>query len=164
VLAQFQVTATFFMIGWEAAARPDLVRQVAAAGNGIGGHTWNHVDLTRENDAGFVNQVDRTDDLLGTLTGRRVTCVRPPKGHFNKAVATRLAARGVSTVLWSDDPGDWARPSTPRIVQRVLTGLKPNAIVELHDGGGDRSQTVEALPKIVEGIRAQGYDIAPICL
>jgi peptidoglycan/xylan/chitin deacetylase (PgdA/CDA1 family) len=164
VLAHFHLTATFFMIGWEAAADPDLVRQVASAGHGIGDHTWNHGDLTRQNEASFRMQVDRTDDLLGSLTGRRISCVRPPQGHVNKDVLKRLAARGLTTVLWSDDPRDWTRPGASAIVQEVLAEAAPGAIVELHDGGGDRRETVQALPAIIEGLRAQGYSLAPICL
>jgi len=164
VLKRFQVTATFFMIGWEADATPDLVRQVASAWHGIGDHTWNHVDLTGLDEAGFRRQVDPTNNLLGSLTGRRISCVRPPRGHINKEVVRRLAAGGLTAVLWSDDPRDWTRPGPSAIVQRVLAQASPGAIVELHDGGGDRSETVQALPAIIEGLRAQGYRPAPICL
>jgi peptidoglycan/xylan/chitin deacetylase (PgdA/CDA1 family) len=164
VLKDLQVAATFFMIGWEADASPDLVRQTAAAGDGIGNHTWNHADLTRLGDAGFRAQVDRTNELLGSLTGRRISCVRPPEGHVSKDAVRRLASRGLTAVLWSDDPRDWTRPGTSAIVQRVLAQAAPGAIIELHDGGGDRSETVQALPAIVEDLQAQGYRLAPICL
>ena len=164
VLQDLQVSATFFMIGWEANATPGLVRQVAAAGDGIGNHTWNHVSLTTLSDAGFKAQVDRTTDLLSSLTGRRISCLRPPQGRVNPGALTRLAARGLTPVLWSDDPRDWTRPGTSTIVHRVLTQASPGAIVELHDGGGDRSETVQALPAIVNGLRAQGYRPVPICL
>ena len=164
VLQALQVTATFFMIGWEANAAPNLVRQVAAAGDAIGNHTWNHVDLTRLDDAGFRAQVDQTNQLLGSLTGRHIFCVRPPKGHIDHDVVGRLASRGLTGVLWSDDPRDWTRPGTSSIVRRVLAQTSPGAIVELHDGGGDRSETVQALPAIIQGLRAAGYRLAPICL
>ena len=164
VLAALQVTATFFMIGWEANATPNLVRQVAAAGDGIGSHTWNHVDLTRLGDAGFRTQVDRTNELLGSLTGRHISCVRPPQGHIDHGVVGRLASRGLTGVLSSDDPRDWTRPGTSSIVRQVLAQSSPGAIVELHDGGGDRSETVQALPAIIQGLRAAGYRLAPICV
>jgi peptidoglycan/xylan/chitin deacetylase (PgdA/CDA1 family) len=79
-------------------------------------------------------------------------------------VVRRLASRGLTAVLWSDDPRDWTRPGTSAIVQRVLAQAAPGAIIELHDGGGDRSETVQALPAIIEGLQAQGYRLAPICL
>ena len=162
-LGELQVSATFFMIGWEAAASPGLVRQIAASGEGIGNHTWNHVALTRLGERGFRAQVDRTNELLSSLTGRRIACVRPPEGYINQQVVRRLAARGLTAVLWSDDPRDWTRPGTSAVVARVLAEAAPGAIVELHDGGGDRSETVQALPMIVEGLRARGYGLAPIC-
>jgi len=163
VLQQFQVTATFFMIGWEVAARPDLVRQVAADGEGIGNHTWNHVDLTTLNPAAWPIQVDQTTALLDSLTGRHVTCLRPPGGHLNPQVDAMLGTRGLTPVVWDDDPRDWTRPGTAAIVRGVLAEARPGAIVEMHDGGGNRSETVQALPAIITGLRAQGYSFAPIC-
>jgi len=163
VLGHFQVTATFFMIGWEAAADPALVERVDAAGDGVASHTWNHVDLTRLNSAGLGVQVDQVDNLLASITGRRVSCLRPPQGHYNAPLLSRLAGRGLTSVLWSVDTRDWTRPGTGRIVRTALTGLSPGAIILLHDGGGDRSETVQALPSIIEGIRAAGYRLGPIC-
>ena len=162
-LGHFQVTATFFMIGWEAAADPNLVQRIDAAGNGVASHTWNHVDLTRQNSAGLGVQVDRTDNVLASITGRKVSCIRPPQGHYNAPLLSRLAGRGLTSVLWSVDTRDWTRPGTGRIERTALTGLSPGAIILLHDGGGDRSETVQALPSIIEGIRTAGYRLAPIC-
>lgn len=164
VLGQAGVTATFFMIGWEANDYPDLVRQVAGAGDGVGNHTWNHVDLTGLSPAGLPAQVDRTTQLLDSLTGRRVTCIRPPQGHLNPGVESELSGRGLATVLWDDDPRDWTRPGTGTIIRRVLSEAQPGAIVELHDGGGDRSETVAALPVIIAALRAQGYRFVPVCV
>ncbi len=163
VLAQRQVPATFFMIGWEAAASPDLVRRIAAAGDGVGSHTWNHLDLTRLDEAGMVVQVDRTEALLSSETGWKVTCIRPPQGHENPGLVRRLSERGLSTVLWSADTRDWTRPGTDTIVRRALANLSPGAIILLHDGGGDRGETLAALPRIIETVQSQGYRLVPIC-
>ena len=163
VLAQYQVPATFFMLGWEAAASPDLVRRIAAAGDGVGNHTWNHRDLTRLDEAGMAVQVDRTEALLSSETGWTVTCIRPPQGHENPGVVRRLSERGLTTVLWSADTRDWTRPGTDTIVRRALADLSPGTIVLLHDGGGDRGETLAALPRIIESVRSQGYRLVPIC-
>jgi peptidoglycan/xylan/chitin deacetylase (PgdA/CDA1 family) len=163
LLAQYGVPATFFMIGWEAAASPDLVRRVAAAGDGVGSHTWNHLDLTRLNEAGMAVQVDKTEALLSSETGWKVTCIRPPEGHEDQALVRRLSQRGLSTVLWSADTRDWTRPGTDTIVRRALADLSPGAIILLHDGGGDRSETLAGLPQIIEGVQSQGYRLVPIC-
>ncbi|MGH2719604.1 MAG: polysaccharide deacetylase family protein [Actinomycetota bacterium] len=163
VLAQAGVTATFFMIGWEAAADPALVEQVVAAGNGVGNHTWNHLDLTQLSPAAFSAQVDRTTQLLDSLTGRPVTCLRPPQGDINATVEAELASRGLTAVLWNDDTRDWTRPGTAAIIHAALSEAKPGGIIEMHDGGGDRSETVQALPAIIAGLRAQGYQFVPLC-
>ena len=163
LLAQYRVPATFFMIGWEAAASPDLVRRVAAAGDGVGSHTWNHLDLTRLNEAGMAVQVDKTEALLSSETGWKVTCIRPPQGHENPGLVRRLSERGLSTVLWSADTRDWTRPGTDTIVRRALASLSPGAIILLHDGGGDRGETLAALPRIIESVQSQGYRLVPIC-
>jgi peptidoglycan-N-acetylglucosamine deacetylase len=163
VLSHYQVSATFFMVGWEAAASPDLVKRVVAGGNGVGSHTWNHVDLTRLSDAGMTVQVDRTAALLSFETGRKVNCIRPPQGHENPGLVRRLSARGLTTVLWSTDTRDWTRPGTDTIVRSALANLSPGTIILLHDGGGDRSETVAALPRIIESVLSQGYRLVPIC-
>jgi peptidoglycan/xylan/chitin deacetylase (PgdA/CDA1 family) len=163
VLSRYQVPATFFMIGWEAAASPDLVKRIADGGNGVGSHTWSHVDLTRQSDATLAVQVDRTKALLSSETGRTVSCLRPPQGHQNPGLVHRLSERGVTTVLWSADTRDWTRPGTETIVQRALLKLSPGTIILMHDGGGDRSQTVEALPRIIQSVQSQGYRLVPIC-
>lgn len=163
LLAQYRVPATFFMIGWEAAAAPDLVKRIAAAGNGVGSHTWNHLDLTRLNEAGIAVQVDKTEALLSSETGWKVTCIRPPEGHEDQRLVRRLSQRGLSTVLWSADTRDWTRPGTDTIVRGALANLSPGAIILLHDGGGDRSETLAALPRIIESVQSQGYRLIPIC-
>jgi peptidoglycan/xylan/chitin deacetylase (PgdA/CDA1 family) len=163
VLQQFQVPATFFMIGWEAIDHPDLVRQVAAAGEGIGNHTWNHLNLTTLTPATWTVQVDETTALLDSLTGRRIGCVRPPGGHVNPDVEAHLASEGQTAVLWDDDPRDWTRPGTAAIVRRAIAEARPGGIIEMHDGGGDRSETVQALPAIITALRAQGYSFAALC-
>lgn len=164
VLAARGATATFFMVGRSAQADPNEVRAVVAAGNAVGGHTWDHTRLPSLSEQAFAAQVDRTDQLLVTLTGRPLRCVRPPYGRYDRVVVERLATRGLATVLWDADPRDWSRPGVDAIVARVAAGLHPGAIIELHDGGGDRSQTVAALPAILDLIAARGYRTVPLCL
>jgi peptidoglycan/xylan/chitin deacetylase (PgdA/CDA1 family) len=163
VLARYRAPASFFMVGREANRFPDLVRQVAAGGDSVEGHTWDHVDLTRLSDGGFAGEVDRTDDLLGTLTGRPVRCVRPPKGRVDGRVVRLLGERHLATMMWSLDPRDWRKPGRDAISGYVLAGLRPGAVILLHDGGGDRGQTVDALPVILDGLHARGYRVVPLC-
>jgi peptidoglycan-N-acetylglucosamine deacetylase len=163
ILASRQVRATFFFVGELAAHHPALVQQTAASGHTIGGHTWSHAHLTRLDDAGFAAEVDRADDLLASITHRPIACVRPPYGHFDAGVVQRLDARGLITMMWSVDPWDWSRPGTAAVTERVVAGLRPGAVVLMHDAGGNRAQTVAALPAILDAILARGYRVMPIC-
>jgi peptidoglycan-N-acetylglucosamine deacetylase len=157
ILASARVPATFFMVGSQAAAHPDLVRRVAVAGQAVGGHTWHHVRLGRLAPAEVAAEVDCTDRLLASLAGQPVRLVRPPDGAYDSGVVGLLAARGVQLVLWTVDSRDWTRPGVGRIQATVARQLRPGAIILLHDGGGDRSQTVAALPGVLGLLRARGY-------
>ena len=97
------------------------------------------------------------------MTKRDIRCLRPPYGAYDDGVVERLSARGLHTVLWTVDPQDWARPGTDAIVRRTMDQLRPSAVILLHDGGGDRSQTVAALPRILDGLRERGYRVVPLC-
>jgi peptidoglycan-N-acetylglucosamine deacetylase len=108
-------------------------------------------------------EVDRTGSLLRGVTGHPVRCLRPPYGLSDPAVEARLRVRGLAELDWDVDPSDYLRPGAAVISRPVLAALHPGAIVILHDGGGNRSQTVAALPAIVRGIRADGYQIVPAC-
>jgi peptidoglycan-N-acetylglucosamine deacetylase len=157
ILAHAHTLATFFMVGRQAAAHPQLVRRVAQAGQQIGGHTWNHRRLDRLPPARAAAEVDCTDRLLARLTGQSVRLLRPPDGAFDRRVVDLAAARGLQLMLWTVDSRDWTRPGVGRIVATVVRELRPGAIVLLHDGGGDRSQTVAALPGLLRQLHARGY-------
>jgi peptidoglycan/xylan/chitin deacetylase (PgdA/CDA1 family) len=163
VLAAHHVTATFFMVGREAAKYPDLVRRVAEQGNAIGVHTWDHLRLTTASPAVFSSEVDREIDLLTSLTGARPTCLRPPYGSANQATLNEAASRGLGVAQWSVDPSDWTRPGANAIVSRVVSHLNPDGIILLHDGGGDRSQTVAALSRILDAIAARNLHVVTVC-
>jgi peptidoglycan/xylan/chitin deacetylase (PgdA/CDA1 family) len=163
VLTQYHVPATFQIVGYEGAARPDLLKAEAADGMTLTNHTWDHAGLTSLNPAQFAGEVDATTNLIQSTTGQTVKCVRPPYGYTNGSVVAQLAQRGLGELLWDIDPSDYATPGAGVIVSRVLAALHPGAIVILHDGGGDRSQTVAALPAIITGIQAAGYTLVPVC-
>jgi peptidoglycan/xylan/chitin deacetylase (PgdA/CDA1 family) len=163
VLTQYHVPATFQIVGFEGAAYPNLLVQEVADGMTLTNHTWDHTDLTKLSPAGWPGEVDRTTNLITTVTGQPVKCVRPPYGATNGSVYSQLAQRGLGELLWDVDPSDYLRPGVSVIVQRVLSALHPGAIIGMHDGGGDRSQTVAALPAIISGIEAAGYTLVPVC-
>jgi peptidoglycan/xylan/chitin deacetylase (PgdA/CDA1 family) len=163
VLAEHGAKATFFAVGRQAAAYPDVIRQLVASGNAIGNHTWDHMLLPGLTESAFSEQVDNTSDLLSRVAGQPVRCVRPPAGKHDASVDRRLARRGLAEVLWSVDSGDWKMPGPDAIASRVLSRLRPDAVILLHDAGPEADQTLAALPRILDGISRRGLRFATIC-
>jgi peptidoglycan/xylan/chitin deacetylase (PgdA/CDA1 family) len=165
LLRRDHVPATFFVIGELAQRYPNLVRAETRSGMSVGNHSWDHpesppfVDLAA---ARLRSEITTTDAELARL-GDRVHLFRPPGGSFDPSLVAVTEAQGLRVVLWDVDPRDWAPGATARgIARAVLGSVKPGAVVELHDGGGDRSATVAALPKIVRGIRKMGFRLRAI--
>jgi peptidoglycan/xylan/chitin deacetylase (PgdA/CDA1 family) len=163
VLLSDQTFASFEIVGEHGADNVGILHQEVADGMVLVNHTWSHVDLNALPAAAFSVQLDETDALLQSITGHTVRCLRPPAGHSDPAVLTQLTQRGLAELSWDIDPSDYLKPPASVIAQRVLSALHPGAIIVLHDGGGDRSQTVAALPSIISGIRSAGYQIVPVC-
>lgn len=163
VLKAKGVHATFFMLGRQAERYPDLVRRIVAEGHAVANHTWDHPDLRTLDEAGFAAQVDRTNEVLESITGLPVRCARPPFGRADATVQRRLAERGMTSVVWTGDSRDFEKPGPDAIVRSALEGLQPGGVLLLHDGGGNRDQTIAALPRIIDGLRAAGYRTIPIC-
>ncbi len=158
------VSATFFTVGYEAAARPDLLRVEAAAGMSVQAHSWDHPDLTRLSPAAIDDELTRSVNAVISAIGTRPRCFRPPYGSTNNTVVNEAAKLGLTQILWNVDPSDYLRPGTGTIVSRVLAAATGRGlVVGIHDGGGDRSQTVAAIPAMVAGLRARGYTFVKLC-
>ncbi|MFE7563619.1 polysaccharide deacetylase family protein [Kitasatospora sp. NPDC057500] len=160
LLSQYGVRATFFEIGQNVAAYPGVTRQVGAQGHSVQNHSWSHPDLRKVSKSAFQYQVTATDARIRAQTGTTPRCLRPPYGGVNGAVRSGAAGLGKSIQLWSVDPQDWARPGRAAIERRVLDAVKPGSVILLHDGGGDRGQTVAALPAILRTLKSRGYTFA----
>ncbi|WP_435651935.1 polysaccharide deacetylase family protein [Kitasatospora purpeofusca] len=157
LLDQYGIRASFFLIGENANAHPDLVREVAARGHHIANHSWSHPDLSGLSAAKVRDELGRTSELLGRLTGRAPTWFRAPGGGWSPTVLKVGAELGMRPMAWSVDPQDWATPGTDVITKRLERELRPGAIVLTHDGGGDRSQTVAALKTFLPLLIDSGY-------
>jgi peptidoglycan/xylan/chitin deacetylase (PgdA/CDA1 family) len=162
VLERYGVPATFFCVGLHASAHTEELARMAEAGHGFGNHTWSHPFLPDLSEREFALQLERTDEAIAQGGGspkRRL--FRPPYGSRSPEVLSWLAAGdGPSVVLWDVDTDDWAMPGADAIARSVLEQARPGSIALMHDGGGDRSQTAEALPAIIEGLLADGYRFA----
>jgi len=163
VLESYHVPATFFEIGENIVEYPQYTRMLAAAGYPVEDHTWTHPDLTTLPVSQFPYQIDQTQGEIRALTGETPTCVRPPYDAWNATVLDQIAQRGLTTMSYSLDPRDWSNPGVPAIVSAVVGGTLPGAVVDMHDGGGTREETVDALPQIISDLEAQGYTFVSIC-
>ncbi|WP_294196587.1 glycosyltransferase [uncultured Sphingomonas sp.] len=169
-LEQEHVPGTFFVIGQNALEEPGLLNRIIADGGEIGNHTYSHPNLAAVSDRQARLEINTTQRLVEAYTGRRMTLFRAP--YFGDAEPTTTDELGPALIAQNlgytitglhVDPDDWARPGTNAVVNQVLDQVRnatPTAsgnIILLHDGGGDRSETVAALPRIIAALKAQGY-------
>jgi peptidoglycan/xylan/chitin deacetylase (PgdA/CDA1 family) len=148
ILAKYRAKATFFELGQMIHAHPGLREQVLAGGNTIGNHSISHPHLTR------VSAARRHHEIFD---GPKSHCFRPPYGESNARVRADIKAAGMIQVQWNVDPYDWARPGSSAILHRILNHTQRRKIILMHDGGGNRSETVAALDKLLPLLKAQGY-------
>jgi cellulose synthase/poly-beta-1,6-N-acetylglucosamine synthase-like glycosyltransferase/spore germination protein YaaH/peptidoglycan/xylan/chitin deacetylase (PgdA/CDA1 family) len=181
VLRDEHATATFFLIGIQTDKFPGLAKRIYREGNTIGNHTFTHPDVSNISSTQFKVELNLTERLFASLDGVRVTLLRPPYA-IDEEPDTADQVRplefaqdlGYITVGNRIDPNDWndkpRRRTAEEITASVMAHLPPCSgndlrcgnIVLLHDGGGDREETVRALPMIINGIRARGLEIAPV--
>ncbi len=166
-LARVNAHAVFFVIGQNAESRPALVRREVQEGHIVGNHSFTHPDLARVSPLRMDLELNVSERLLEWLTGARPRLFRPPYHSDesldeaqNAAVVARASRHGYFTLGQDIDPEDFAQRDAQVIAQRVLDKVATGSVVLLHDGGGDRSATVAALPIIAAGLKAQGASFA----
>ncbi|MER7849644.1 polysaccharide deacetylase family protein [Kitasatospora sp. NPDC096077] len=157
LLEKHGIRATFFLIGENAAEHPGLVKEIAGRGHLIGNHSWSHPNLRALPEANIRDELTRTSELLAGITGKEPTWFRSPGGDWPAKTLKVCAELGMRPMGWSVDPQDWAEPGTDVIARRLMSELRPGAIVLTHDGGGDRSQTVAALSEFLPALIDSGY-------
>jgi len=156
VLRQFGAHATFFEIGQEIPGRAAIMKRVLAQGDEIGNHTLHH-EINPSSQS-----LAETNRLIRNATGFRPCDFRPPDGRVSPALVKRAKAERLMTIDWDVDPRDWADPGVEAIVSNVIHHARNGAIVVMHDGGGNRTQTVEALPRILSHFEHRGYSFVTI--
>jgi peptidoglycan-N-acetylglucosamine deacetylase len=157
VLKDKGVSATFFMIGRAAAGNKREVAAVRAAGHELESHSWSHADLTKLSADAVRQEIVRGAAAVG---GARF--LRPPYGAYNDMVAEQAGLAGLRLALWNVDTLDWKVHDAAAILAKVKAGAKPGTIILMHDGGGDRSQTVAALPTVIDWLLQQGYALTTL--
>ena len=164
VLARYRVHATFFETGAHAAENPDTVRQVHAAGHEIGNHTTSHADLRDASSLRENLELHATDLALADIAGVVPSLVRPPYTATPAALddaewqaVQRIGADGKLVVLSDIDSQDWRAPGVDEIVANATPKDDRGAVVLFHDAGGDRSQTIAALERLIPSLQARGW-------
>lgn len=167
LLAQKRVKATFFIVGSNAAAQPELVRAELAQGHQLALHCGQHQDLLKLDAQALAENIRYGQQTLRELTGVSPAYLRPPHGFKDWQVLSGIEAAGLRTVTWSIIPRDWTNPGAEVIADRVCEAAEPGAIVLLHDGDSPkmtapRTQTIEATALIIDRLRAQGYEFVTL--
>jgi cellulose synthase/poly-beta-1,6-N-acetylglucosamine synthase-like glycosyltransferase/peptidoglycan/xylan/chitin deacetylase (PgdA/CDA1 family)/spore germination protein YaaH len=175
VLKEKHVPATFFVIGDNVLGESALLQRIVAEGHELGNHSYTHPNFATLSDGETLFELNTTERLIEAYTGHRTRLFRAP--YFGDAEPTTADELGPALAAQNDgyvnvglhvDPDDWALPGTDEIVRRTVAGVeaasaeRSGQIVLLHDGGGDRQQTLDALPQIIDQLRARGYRFVPV--
>jgi len=159
VLAEKGVGATFFVVGSNAAAQPDLLARMVQEGHVVGNHTEDHPDLTKLGRAAVRDEIEQVNDTVQAATGVRPTLLRPPYGAVNDTVDEVSADLGMAQVLWNVDPEDWKDRDSATVEKRVISSTGVGDIVLSHD---IHETTREAYASIIDQLQAEGYVLVTV--
>lgn len=171
ILKEKQVHATFFIIGTNGESNPELIDRIDAEGHDIGNHTYTHPNIADVSERRTTLELNATERLLESRIGRRSLMFRPPYAEDVEPETPDqvrplefTSSLGYYSVGMQIDPDDWRKPPADEIIKRIMEQAASGIgnIVLLHDAGGDRSSTVEALPKLIDTLRAAGYQLVTV--
>ncbi|MBX6352341.1 MAG: polysaccharide deacetylase family protein [Thermoflavifilum sp.] len=157
-LKQSGVKATFFLDGAWVKKHPDLARQIVADGHAIGSHGSGHPDFRTLTSAKLYQQIQGTNDLLQQEVGVRPRVLAPPAGAYDERTVRMARNAGMYTILWTVDTVDWRKPPASLILQRVLAGVEPGALILMHP----TEPTAKALPSVIGRLQADGYQFKTV--
>jgi peptidoglycan/xylan/chitin deacetylase (PgdA/CDA1 family) len=153
--------ATFFVVGEHIAGHEGALQRMVHDGDAIGDHSFTHADLAKDGVFARV-EIEQTKRAIERASGYVPCLFRAPFGDVSPALLGEARAAGLVTVQWDVDPRDWSLPGPDRILATVLTQARDGSIVLMHDGGGPREQTVEALPAIIQSLRGRGFQLVTV--
>jgi peptidoglycan/xylan/chitin deacetylase (PgdA/CDA1 family) len=168
ILKKYHVKATFFLIGKNVEAFPEVAKRIAQEGHCIGNHTYSHPDLILKNKEQIRLELQKTEEAIYNATGVRPYLFRPPYGADNHWVSLEVENLGYVIIQWSVSGLNGRKDSRfDKLAQKVITNTKNGSIILLHDGNRlsnkiDRSQIIKALPIIIETLQRQGYQFVTI--
>ncbi|KHD84269.1 polysaccharide deacetylase family protein [Bacillus ginsengihumi] len=164
VLAKYHAKATFFVIGAHVVKYPYLIEREIKEGHEIGNHTFQHSYNLNMNEKFLKSELNQTSDAVQSITGVRPALFRPVGGYYNDLIVNTAIKNHYQVVIWSwhQDTRDWSRPGADKIASNVLSTVAPGNIILMHDSGGDRQQTVQALEKILKVFAKEGYECVTV--
>jgi len=166
LLAQNNAKVTFYQIGQQVGRNTDLLQQQMAAGHALGNHTWDHSSLSGISQATFnqlIMSTQQAQQAAGAYTWAQPWCMRPPYGATDSNTRTWAGQMGYSTNLWTIDTTDWSLPGTRQIIDHVLANVRSGSVILMHDGGGNRSQTVDAIRVLLPQLTQAGWQFVTNC-
>lgn len=164
ILDQYNIKATFFVIGENAERYPEALRSIHERGHEIGNHTWSHKYLPKLSKDAMEKEITMTGDVITEIVGEYAPVFRPPYGALKKQGLELANSLGYNVVNWSVDTKDWAGTSGEQMMKYVKAQLTPGGIILMHNGGNPKSikNTVDILPTLIEWIKEQGYEIGTV--
>jgi cellulose synthase/poly-beta-1,6-N-acetylglucosamine synthase-like glycosyltransferase/peptidoglycan/xylan/chitin deacetylase (PgdA/CDA1 family)/spore germination protein YaaH len=169
ILKKYDIKAVFFILGTNGVLEPELIKRIYDEGHEIGNHTFSHPDIAEDSDFSAHIEMNANQRLIQSLTGHSTLLYRPPYNNDKAAITQqgilpvlRIQDIGYTLISQGIDPWDWNAKSSDEIYRGVMEQLTKGNIVLLHDSGGDRGKTIEALPKIIETLKAEGYNFTTI--
>ena len=160
MLKERGIKATFFLIGQNVAANPEIVQRIVAEGHEVANHSWDHKAFTKVGADGVKMEITETNDAIQKAVGFKPVLVRPPYGATNSSITKRLNEEyGLKVIMWSVDPLDWKDRNSSIVKDRILKGAGPGSIILAHD---IHVTTVDAMPATLDALIAKGYKFATV--
>jgi len=158
--AKKHIKLTFFLIGQNAAANPQLVKREVAEGHEVGNHSWTHPNLAKMSDDAVRAELQKTDDVISQAIGFRPKYLRPPYGELTSKQRIWVHNEfGYKIILWDVDPLDWKRPGPSVVAHRIISATRPGSIILSHD---IHAPTIEAMPEVFDTLLAKGFKFVTV--
>jgi len=162
ILEREHVPATFFVLGSQAKRYSGIVKAEVAQGSQVANHSWNHKNMNMVKSKNIKKDLGNTRKVIRRVTGIDTRYVRLPYGSANKRVRKKVRSMKLIRIYWDKDPRDWSRPGVKKIIGRATHGVKNGQIILMHDGGGNRTQTVKALRRVIDKLKRRGFTFCTV--
>jgi len=165
VLRDYNVKATFFLVGQQVNKYPEVAQRIVEEGHSIGNHSWSHKDLTKLSSKARDEEIDKTQQAILKATGVTPQLMRAPYGALSDSVLKSVREYNMKHVFWTVDTRDWAGTSVSEMYKNVLTHTRQGGVILMHSFGGRKhaiEHTIKLLPSIIEDLGAKGYEFATV--